>query len=83
MSTSEPGLHHRTDTFVLGLAVRSLDCHPEPLGGRRKRLCLLFGPIARADTRCRVREMTEGFPAEHKGMGVRLAGEGTSEASGS
>ena len=36
MSTPEPGLHHRTDTFVLGLAVRSLDCHPEPLGGRRK-----------------------------------------------
>ncbi len=35
------GLHHRTDTFVLGLAVRSLDCHPEPLGGRRKRLCQL------------------------------------------
>jgi hypothetical protein len=32
MSTPEPGLHHRTDTFVLGLAVRSLDCHPEPLG---------------------------------------------------
>src|SRR5258705_1866728 len=27
------GLHHRTDTFVLGLAVRSLDCHPEPLAG--------------------------------------------------
>jgi hypothetical protein len=41
MSTPEPGLHHRTDTFVLGLAVRSLDCHPEPLGGRRKRLCQL------------------------------------------
>ena len=37
----EPGLHHRTDTFVLGLAVRTLDCHPEPLGGRRKRLCQL------------------------------------------